>query len=220
MKLISEPNGFNQATHDALVNATHAISKVAMTHAQDYGSYEVAIRSKTDGIQHVPCDIPLTEEMAQRIKRQMQYVTPTLSIVKIVTTNSTVKEIIAPGLSLIYKAGVTSIQRLIRASVPILIGTNANDACGNFLKDNLIGITLHQELQYLTKADINKVDILRAATIVPNIWYNLVGRRSIREDYHANLFLLKSSSNLLRNISKTMDIAKVWNGGVGYIPKT
>jgi hypothetical protein len=59
MKLISENNGFDQATHDALVNATHALGKVCMTHAQDYGSCEVAIRSRTDGLQHVPFDVPL-----------------------------------------------------------------------------------------------------------------------------------------------------------------
>lgn len=85
MKIISEPNGFNQATYDALVRATHVLGKVGMTHAQDYGSYEVAIyscRSWTDGIQHVSCGFPLTEEMAQRVKRQRQYVTLTLSIVK------------------------------------------------------------------------------------------------------------------------------------------
>jgi imidazolonepropionase-like amidohydrolase len=134
MKLISEPNGFDQATHDALVNATHALGRVTMTHAQDYGSYEVAIRSRTDGIQHVPCDIPLTEEMAGLIKRQGQFVTPTLSIVKIVTADSITEQIVAPGLSLTYEAGVTSLQRLLRAGVPILAGTDANDAAGNFLK--------------------------------------------------------------------------------------
>lgn len=57
MKIICEPDGFNQAIHDALVSATHALGKVSMTHAQDYGSYEVAICSKTNGLQHVPFDV-------------------------------------------------------------------------------------------------------------------------------------------------------------------
>jgi imidazolonepropionase-like amidohydrolase len=216
MKLIAEPDGFNQATHDALVSATHALGKAAMTHAQDYGSYEVAIRSKTDGIQHVPCDIPLTEEMAQRIKRQVQFVTPTLSIIKIVTANSTIENIVAPGLSLTYENGVSSVQQLIRAGVPILVGTDANDGSGSFLKDDLIGITLHQELQYLTEAGMSEVDALRAATVVPSIWHNLTRRGSIREGYRADLVLLKPGSNPLRNISKTMDISRVWNGGILY----
>jgi imidazolonepropionase-like amidohydrolase len=117
MKIISEQNGFNQATHNALVNAAHMLGKVTMTHAQDYDSYEVAILSRTDGIQHVPCDIPLTEEMAQRIKQQIQYVTPTLNIVKIVTANSTIGSILSPGVELSYEAGVASVQRLIRFSL-------------------------------------------------------------------------------------------------------
>ena len=53
-KLIAEPNGFDQSIHDSLVKSTHALGKVSMTHAQDYETYEVAIQSKTDGIQHVP----------------------------------------------------------------------------------------------------------------------------------------------------------------------
>jgi imidazolonepropionase-like amidohydrolase len=218
MKIISEPNGFNQATHDALVSATHALGKVSMTHAQDYGSYEVAIRSRTNGLQHVPFDISLTEEMAQRIKRQVQYVTPTLNIGKIVTSNSTLESIISSGVSLTYEAGVISVQRLMRAGVPILAGTDARDATDSFLENDSVGRTLHQELQYLTAAGMSEVDVLRAATVVPSLWHNLIGRGSIREGYRADLLLLRPGSNPLRNISKTLDIARVWNGGIEYVP--
>ncbi|OBT87281.1 hypothetical protein VE02_02958 [Pseudogymnoascus sp. 03VT05] len=218
LKIISEPDGFNQAIHDALVSATHALGKVSMTHAQDYGSYEVAIRSKTNGLQHVPFDVPLTEEMAQRIKRQAQFVTPTLNIGKIVTSNSILESIISGGINLTYEAGVTSVQRLIRAGVPLLAGTDARDEAGSFLEGDLIGITLHQELKYLTEAGMSEVDALRAATVVPSIWHNLIGRGSIREGYRADLLLLKPGSDPLRNISKTMDIARVWNAGIEYLP--
>lgn len=218
MKLIAESNGFNQATHNALVSATHALGKVSMTHAQDYASYQVAIGSKTNGIQHVPFDVPLTEEMAQVIKRQAQYVTPTLNIGKIVTENLTIESIISPGVSLTYEAGVISVQRLIRAGVPILAGTDANDAAGNFLEGDLIGITLHRELQYLVEAGMSEVDALRAATVVPSVLHNLTGRGSIKEGYRADLILLKPGSDPLKNISETMDIARVWTGGFEHGP--
>jgi imidazolonepropionase-like amidohydrolase len=218
MKLIAESNGFDQAIHNALVSATHALGKVSMTHAQDYASYEVAIISKTDGLQHVPFDIPLTEEMAQLIKRQNQYVTPTLNIGKIVTENLTLESIISPGISLTYEAGVISVQRLIRAGVPILAGTDGNDAAADFLKGDLIGITLHKELQYLTEAGMSEVDVLRAATVVPSILHNLAGRGSIEEGYRADLILLEPGSNPLKNISQTMDIARVWTGGFEHTP--
>lgn len=104
LKLISESNGSNQDTHDALVDATHALGKVSMTHAQDYASYEVAIRSRTNGLQHVPYDIPLTKGMAQRVKRQAQYVTPTLNIVKIVTANTTIESIVSSGVKLTLRS--------------------------------------------------------------------------------------------------------------------
>ncbi|KFY39839.1 hypothetical protein V494_03795 [Pseudogymnoascus sp. VKM F-4513 (FW-928)] len=218
MKIISENDGFNQAIHDKLVSSTHALGKLAMTHAQDFGSYEVAIRSKTDGLQHVPFDTPLTEEMARRVKRQGQFVTPTLNIGKIATSNATVEAIVSGGLNLTYEAGVTSVQRLMRAGVPLLAGTDAIDMAGSFLKGDLIGITLHQELQYLNAAGMSEVDVLRAATVVPSIWHNLIGRGSIKEGYRADLLLLKPGSDPLRNISKTMDIARVWNGGIEYVP--
>lgn len=218
MKIIAEPNGFDQATHDALVSATHALGKVSMTHAQDYASYEVAIRSRTDGIQHVPFDLPLTAEMAQRIKRQVQHVTPTLNIGKIVAANKTLESILAGGVELTYEAGVTSVQRLMRAGVPILAGTDATDVAGSFIENDTVGITMHRELQYLTEAGMSEVEALRAATVVPSLWHNLIGRGSIREGYRADLLLLKPGSDPLRNISKTMDIARVWNGGIEYVP--
>ncbi|WYZ36315.1 hypothetical protein EsH8_XII_000065 [Colletotrichum jinshuiense] len=218
MKVISEPDGFNQTIHDALVNATHALGKVCMTHAQDYGSYEVAILSKTNGIQHVPFDIPLTKEMAQRIKRQGQHVTPTLNIGKIVAGNATLESVLAGGQGLSYEAGVTSVQRLMRAGVPILAGTDATDVANNFIGHDQVGVTLHRELRYLTETGMSEVDVLRAATVMPSIWHNLIGRGSIREGYRADLLLLKPGSDPLRNISKTMDIARVWNGGIEYVP--
>jgi imidazolonepropionase-like amidohydrolase len=218
MKLIAEGNGFGQATHDALVHVTHALGKASMTHCQDYASYEVAIRSKTNGLQHVPFDIPISEDMVQRIKRQGQYVTPTLNIGKIVTQNSTIESIVSPGVSLTYEAGVISLRRLLRGGVTILAGTDANDQAGDFLEGDLIGVTLHKELQYLQEAGMSAVDVLRAATVVASITHNLTGRGSIREGYRADLLLLQPGSNPLRNISATMDIARVWVGGFENVP--
>lgn len=220
MKLISEPNGFDQATHDALVHATHALGKVAMTHAQDFGSYEVAIRSKTDGLQHVPFDMPLTEAMARRIKRQGQHVTPTLNIGRIVAGNQTLESFLSPEMNLTYKAGVLSVQNLMHLGVPILAGTDASDVTGSFIDDDGVGITLHRELQYLHKAGMSEVDVLRAATVVPSFWHNLTRRGSIKEGFRADLLLLRPGSDPLRNISATLDIARVWNGGVEYVPSS
>ncbi|PVI00602.1 PLP-dependent transferase [Periconia macrospinosa] len=208
IKLIAQSDGFNQATHDALVKATHALGKVAMTHAQDYASYGVAIRSKTDGIQHVPFDIPISEDMIQLIKRQRQYVTPTLNIGKIATQNKTIEQIVSPGIPLTYEAGVVSVQRLMRAGVTLLAGTDANDQAENFLNGDLMGLTLHKELQYLTEAGMSEVDALRAATVIPSIMHNLEGRGSIKEGYRADLLLLKPDRDPLRNISATLDIAR------------
>lgn len=219
IKLIAEGDGFNQATHDALVSETHALGKVSMTHCQDFAAYEVAIRSKTDGLQHVPFDIPISEDMVQRIKQQGQHVTPTLNIGKIVTGNSTIESMVSPGMRLTYESGVISVQRLMQEGVTMLAGTDANDQADRFLKGDDIGTTLHRELQYLTEAGMSMVNALRAATVVPSIAHNLPRRGLIKEGYRADLLLLKPGNNPLRNISATMDIARVWVGGFEHAPK-
>lgn len=188
-----------------------------MTHAQDFGSYEVAIRSRSDGLQHVPFDRPITDAMAQRIKVQGQFVTPTLSVGKIVTSNATIEAIVASGLHLTYESGVTSLQRLLHAGVPILAGTDATDATKTFLVNNTIGDTLHRELHYLTEAGMSTVDVLRAATVVPARWHKLTGRGKIKEGYRADLVLLMPGSNPLVDITQTRNIARVWNGGIEYV---
>jgi imidazolonepropionase-like amidohydrolase len=66
---------------------------------------------------------------------------------------------------------------------------------------------------------MSSVDVLRAATVLPSIKHNLKGRGSIKEGYRADLLLLKPGSNPLRNISATMDIARVWVGGFEHVPK-
>ncbi|KAK3616752.1 hypothetical protein LTR56_025744 [Elasticomyces elasticus] len=216
MKLISESNGFGQDIHDALVNATHAQGGVSMTHAQDHAGYEVAVASRTDGLQHVPYDIPLTQEMAYRIRRQRQFVTPTLNIARITVSNRTVEAIISPDANLTLEAGITSLQRLLYAGVPILAGTDANDLADSFLPGDVVGKTLHEELQLLTAAGMSEVDVLRAATVVPSYWHNLTRRGSIEEGYRADLLLLKPGADPLRNISQTLDIARVWVGGIEH----
>lgn len=53
VKLLAESNGLSQEIQNALVSSTHALGKQSMTHAVDIHSYNQAILSKIDGIQHM-----------------------------------------------------------------------------------------------------------------------------------------------------------------------
>lgn len=76
---------------------------------------------------------------------------------------------------------------------------------------------LNKELRYLTEAGMSEAEALRSATIVPSLWHIMTGRWSIREVYRADLLLLRLGSDPLRNISQTLDIARVWVGGYEHV---
>jgi imidazolonepropionase-like amidohydrolase len=216
MKIVSESNGFNQATHNALVAATHALGKQSMTHAADLASYKVAIASKSNGLQHIPFDTPLTEDMAAQILAQNQYVTPTLNIGKVVSQSPELASFLSSGgQTLSYAAGEAGVKVLQRANVSILAGTDGISSIPGV--DDPLGLTLHWELENLVAAGLSPAEALRAATMVPAKWHNLTGRGVIAEGMRADLILLKPGFNPLLNISMTQDIARVWNGGVEFV---
>jgi imidazolonepropionase-like amidohydrolase len=215
MKLVSESSGFDQATHNTLVNATHALGKQAMTHAADLASYQVAITSKTNGLQHIPFDSPLTEGMAAQMKAHNQFVTPTLNIGKVVSANMTLKALLSgSGTNVSYGTGVTGVRVCKQAGVSILAGTDAISTIRGV--NDPLGLTLHLELENLVEAGLSNAEALRSATMVPARWHNLMDRGAIRQGMRADLLLLKPGSNPLVNISKTLDISRVWNGGVEF----
>ncbi|KAF4626439.1 hypothetical protein G7Y89_g11722 [Cudoniella acicularis] len=212
LKLISEPNGLSQETQTAIVAATHARGKQAMTHAVDFLSYSKAILSKTNGLQHIVFDTALTPELIATIKAQQQHVTPTLNIAHTLFQNPQVPFGGAPPN---YTAASASVLALHNAGVPILVGT---DSVTNipFIKPIPMGVTLHWEMENLVAAGMSTVEVLRAATVEAARWHGLRDRGRVEEGYRADLVLLMPGSDPIGNISETRRIARVWNGGVEF----
>jgi imidazolonepropionase-like amidohydrolase len=224
-KITAEKSGPSLASQIKLVQDCHARHKQSMTHAADFISYQQAITSGTDGIQHMPSDQLITKEMIASIIKQGQFVTPTINIFKAALTNPAILDFLgefpgnsanASALAAEFAKNVTTViqnvHALHKAGVTILAGTDAIGHMGVF--NVPLGLSLHLELQNLVEAGLTPAEALRAATIVPAIFHQVPDRGMIAPGKRADLILL--NSNPLANISNTLDIAKVWVGGIEY----
>ena len=196
-----------------------------MTHASDFISYQQAIISGTDGIQHIPSDQLITKDMIASIIKQGQSVTPTINIFKAalmnpeilnflgeIPGNSTNASDLAANFAKNLTTVIQNVNALHKAGVTILAGTDAVGEMGLF--NVPLGMSLHLELQNLVEAGLTPAEALRAATIVPATFHRIPDRGMIAPGKRADLILL--NSNPLANISNTLDIAKVWVGGIEY----
>lgn len=224
-KITAETNGPSVASQIKLVHDCHARHKQSMTHASDFISYQQAIISGTDGIQHIPSDQLITKDMIASIIKQGQSVTPTINIFKAalmnpeilnflgeIPGNSTNASDLAANFAKNLTTVIQNVNALHKAGVTILAGTDAVGEMGLF--NVPLGMSLHLELQNLVEAGLTPAEALRAATIVPATFHRIPDRGMIAPGKRADLILL--NSNPLANISNTLDIAKVWVGGIEY----
>ncbi|KAI1152672.1 hypothetical protein F4825DRAFT_418028 [Nemania diffusa] len=213
-KLTAKPASLTQAQQDTLVATAHdAFGRQTMTHAADLASLEQAVASKSDGLQHTPDDGLLPCSTVAAMRRNGQFVTPTMTVFKYGYSNPAVFAFLgrANSTNATYAHVEANVRRLHKAGVPILAGTDAVGAVAPGL-DLPFGSTLHEELQLLGGVGLTPLEALRAGTVESARWHRLFDRGEIEVGKRADLVLL--NSNPLLNISNTRDIAKVWVGGV------
>ncbi|KAI1251686.1 hypothetical protein MGN70_006254 [Eutypa lata] len=194
-------------------------------------AYSQAVVSLTDGIQHVPDDGILSACTIASLKEHVQFSTPTMNTFKLGYTDPAIAAFLGRTnrTTRNYENVIENVKRLHAAGISLLAGT---DAVGSNIRwdhellivggDIVLGIdipfgrTLHNELSSLVnEVGLTTVEALRAATIEPAKWHRLTDRGSIEVGKRADLFLL--NSNPLVNISNTLDIARVWAGGVAVV---
>ncbi|KAI1161789.1 hypothetical protein F5B18DRAFT_420021 [Nemania serpens] len=213
-KIVAKPASVTQAQQDTLVSTAHEVfGRQTMTHASDMVAFKQAVASRSDGIQHMPDDGLLSSCTIAAIKRNKQFVTPTMSIFKYGYSNPAVLAFLGRtnSTNATYAHVEENVRRLHSAGVPILAGTDAVGPVAPGL-DLPFGSTLHDELQLLSGAGLTPLEALRAATAESARWHRLFDRGEISIGKRADLVLL--SSNPLLNISNTRDIARIWVGGV------
>ena len=209
LKMVAEEGGPSQDTLNALVQYAHKAGHITTTHATSLATYNQAMTSLTDSIQHVPVDGILTPAIIQKLLQQNQFITPTcnvfpylLNIPGVATPGSNFSNVLQ-NAAILYKAGI-----------PILVGTDSFIDPYNPILKVPFGSGLHDELEYLVQAGLKPIDALRGATTLAAKLHSLTDRGSIAAGLRADLLLI--SGNPLTNISNTRNIKKVWVGGLEY----
>ncbi|MCJ1398418.1 hypothetical protein MMC11_001616 [Xylographa trunciseda] len=204
IKLIAELPGLDQATLNALVEASHAHGKLSIAHAATSIPYGMAQEAGVDVVTHVPLDAALDTAAVARMVAEQRIAVPTLTMMEAI-----VKNLPRPGFT--YDPACASVTALYKAGVPILAGTDANTFMGSPCPVKH-GESLHRELELLVEAGLSNVDAIRAATILPAKYFGLEDRGVVEVGKRADLVLVEG--NPLEEIKATSRIVGVWCGGV------
>lgn len=214
MKITAEGNGPNQETQNAMVKDSHVLGMKSMTHASLVQTYQQAITSKTDGIQHTPSDGLLTDVMISQMLTNKQFITPTMMVFNMSLNSSAALTALtgSPVTNETFAFVQANVRAMHEAGLPILAGTDSVGVFDPF--DMPFGYMLHRELEKLVEVGFTPAEALRSATLLPSIYHNVPDRGVIKPGKRADLVLL--NSNPLEQITNTRDIAKVWIGGIEY----
>ncbi|PVI08237.1 hypothetical protein DM02DRAFT_511006 [Periconia macrospinosa] len=218
LKIVSEADGPDQATQNALVREAHSMGKKTNTHASDLESYIMAIVSGTDRPQHMPLDGLLNETMLDLMRSQHQYATPTMKVYyDVLHIPGAGASLGHPGIT--FDEGWAFVKQNVAAmhakGIPILAGTDSTTPYAGLSVP--FGSSLHDELWYLTEAGLSPQDALRAATTVPAWAYDLPNRGAIAHGMRADLLLLQPNADPFKAINDTKKISRVWVGGLEYM---
>ncbi|HEV2638728.1 MAG TPA: amidohydrolase family protein [Actinocrinis sp.] len=204
IKVVIDLPGFDQPTLDALVVAAHARGKQVIMHASSFEAVRMAQSAGADVATHAPLDRAMDEQGVARMVADGRISVPTLAMMEGIAAN-------IPGPS--YEAARVSVAELYRAGVPVLAGTDANEATG-VPASPPFGESLHHELELLVGAGLSTLDTLRAATILPAQYFALPDRGAIQPGWRADLVLL--SGDPLADIRATRLVERVWCAGVEH----
>lgn len=198
----------DQATIDALVAAAHEQGRRVVAHASSAEAVAKAQAAGADILTHAPLDQPLSAAAAAQAAAAGRIVVPTLTMMEALVT-----KIAPPGAD--YAHARASVAALHEAGVPILAGTDANDA-PNSPSAVPHGTSLHHELELLVDAGLSSREALLAATELPARYFGLPDRGRIEVGMRADLVLL--AADPLADIRATRSISRIWCGGIGVEP--
>ncbi|KAH8171323.1 amidohydrolase family protein [Sarocladium implicatum] len=217
-KITAEIKGPTVQQQIDMIRVAHQqFNKQSMTHASAIMSYDQAVQSKTDGIQHVPDDGILDIDTIKRILDQNQFVTPTINVFEFAYRSKTLEQYfkVIPGSNRSVEHAETNAKLLYDHGVPLIAGT---DSVGMLSKNNSTvqvpwGLSLHFELQnFVNILGMSPGEALNSATREAAKWHRMPDRGSIALEKRADLVLL--NENPLLNISNTLSFEKIWVMGV------
>lgn len=238
IKILYEPGAplfttISRETLVAVVAAAHAEGVMAVAHVSSIIGARDAVRSGIDGLAHGFSDTLLDESLAREMATRRVFVIPTLSILAAFQGKPIGPALAAdpralPYLTAAQKTGLVSpgpgpqhpmapylvrfridvaienVRRLRAAGVRLLAGTDAPNL-GSF------GISLHGELELLTRGGLTPAEAIQAATQAPAQAFGLTDRGQIKAGSRADLVLVEG--NPLEDITQTRAIVRVFKNG-------
>lgn len=200
IKVVADVPGPDQETVDALVASAHQSDKLVVAHAISLVATHMSQIAGVDFITHAPLDGVMSEQDIQRMVDNNRISIPTLTMMK--------------GTALAknrdFENARKTVAALHRAGVPVLAGTDSNQAPG--VPANVAhGVSLHEELELLVSCGLSTTEALRAATSLPAKSFGLYDRGVIQPGYRADLILL--ADDPIEDIKATRSIKRVWIAG-------
>lgn len=201
IKVVPDVPGPDQKTLNALVEASHRAGKLVVAHAISTIATQMAQIAGVDVVTHTPVDGVMTDEEVAQMVNAKRISIPTLIMMK---NGPSQRE----GAD--YDNSRQTVAALHRAGVPILAGSDGNEAEG--VPANIeLGLGLHEELELLVDAGLSTTEALRAATSLPAKYFGLHDRGTIAPGRRADLILV--AGNPIEDIKSVNQIEKVWIAG-------
>ncbi|WP_299109875.1 amidohydrolase family protein [uncultured Tenacibaculum sp.] len=203
IKIIREPwkATLNKETTKALIEATHEVNKKAVVHVAKAADAHEVLKNKADGLVHIWEDTSLTKEQFDDLKEEKFFVVPTLLTMQKVQ-ELFYKKTKEQALEKV-KIMQAEVKRLHEIGVPILAGTDPPNGNINY------GTDLYKELKLLKEAGLSTVDVLKSATSLPAIHFNLKGKGFLKEGYRADMVLVDGNpTENIEDIAKTKRVFK------------
>src|SRR3984957_3363428 len=185
IKVIVDPpgrGGLDLPAVTAIVEAAHEAGLLVVAHASHTGAVAMAPAAGADVLTHAPLDAALDEASVADAAVSGRTSVPTLVMMAGVAANAPV-----PGLD--YRHARDSVAALHRAGVPIVLGTDANQAPG--VPANVpYGVSAHRELELLVEAGLTPAEALHAAAAAGAGRFGLPDRGRIAPGLRADLLLV------------------------------
>lgn len=230
----------SEDTTRAVVEAARARNLVTVAHIGDTWAVAQALSAGVDTFTHVPTDEPLPERLVRAAAERGIACIPTMAILELADPDGKGRAfaqdqrisrylppavlegielgqeglpIKAPEADRNFANVLESVRLLHKAGVPLLAGTDANNAPGRACPV-VHGASLHREMELLVAAGLSPSQAINAATAAPARRFGLTDRGRVAPGLRADLVLVAGDPTA--DITATRDLRGIWRGGVRF----
>ncbi|WP_406134800.1 amidohydrolase family protein [Streptomyces sp. NBC_01089] len=206
IKVVTEaapPQGMDQKTVNAIVEAAHEHDLLVVAHSVTTGAFRVAVEAGVDISTHAPLDAVLDDDTVQRMRDAGTVSSPTLTMMRGIAT-------VRAGAGATYEHARDTVTKFHEAGIRLLVGTDANSVPGVPFAPRH-GESMHDELGLMVDAGLTPVEALRGATTLTAKTFALDDRGTIEPGRRADLLLVDGDPTT--DVSATRKIDGIWIAG-------